>query len=296
MLQLQNISKSYGRKAIIRTTSFQFEHGVYGLLGPNGAGKTTLIHMMAALSRPSSGHVLYKGRDVLENNLVYYRELGFLPQKDAIYPNMKAKDYLFYLAALKGIGHVEAKKRILDLAELCNLSGELEKRCGKYSGGMKRRLGLMQAMLNNPRVLILDEPTSGLDPIERIRLRNLISDLSLDRTVIFSTHIVPDVEQIAKHIVFLREGQFVAGSFHSFANKMQGKVWEIKLDEKDLPRFQQEFILVSIRSTEHGNLIIRFLSEQPPHGACPMKPSLEDTFVSMFPMHTVGVEVEGERQ
>lgn len=285
MLNLVNISKSFLGKEVIHPLNFTFKNGVYGLLGPNGAGKTTLINMLVAMSKPSTGSVTYKGKDVFEENMVYYKELGFLPQQDAIYPAMKAREYLRYMAELKGIPKAEADDLITHLAGLCNLSAELDKRCGKYSGGMKRRLGLMQAMLNNPKVLILDEPTSGLDPMERIRLRNLIADLSLDRTVIFSTHIVPDVEQVANQIIFLKAGEIIAsGNLSSFTERMKGKVWELLMKDCDLASFQKSFPMVSFRTDENGFLLVRFLSDKAPYGARPKEPTLEDAFVADFPL------------
>lgn len=291
MLQLANVSKSFSGKEVLHPLNFSFQNGVYGLLGPNGAGKTTLINMLVAMSKPSSGSVSYKGKDVFQENRVYYRELGFLPQQDALYPTMKARDYLRYMAGLKGIPKAEVENRIHYLAEVCNLSRELDKRCGKYSGGMKRRLGLIQAMLNDPKVLILDEPTSGLDPMERIRLRNLIADLSLDRTVIFSTHIVPDVEQVANQIIFLKEGTVIAhGNLASFTQKMQGKVWELRMQERALAAFQRSYPMVSFRTDENGFLLVRFLSNKPPQSATPREATLEDAFVADFPL-----QMEGDR-
>lgn len=287
MLKLINVTKRFSKKEVIHPLNHSFTNGVYGLLGPNGAGKTTLINMLAAVSRPSSGQICYNDSDIFQENQAYYDDLGFLPQQDAIYPNMKAKDYLFYLAALKGISHNEAHHLISHLSEVFNLSGELEKRCGKYSGGMKRRLGLMQAMLNNPRILILDEPTSGLDPMERIRLRNLIADLSLERTVIFSTHIVPDVEQIANRIIFLKKGVIIAdGDLNYYAGKIRGKVWETILPARELVGFQNIYRVVSSRSKEGGALIVRFLAGNPPPNAIAQVPSLEDAFVEAFPLST----------
>lgn len=285
MLNLVNISKSFLGKVVIHPLNFTFKNGVYGLLGPNGAGKTTLINMMVAMSKPSAGSVTYKNKDVFEENRAYYEELGFLPQQDAIYPAMKAREYLRYIAGLKGLSKAEAEDRIAHLAGLCNLSSELDKRCGKYSGGMKRRLGLMQAMLNNPKVLILDEPTSGLDPMERIRLRNLIADLSLDRTVIFSTHIVPDVEHVANQIIFLKAGKIIAsGNLPSFTDRVKGNVWEIRMKDCDLAAFQKNYPMVSCRTDENGFLLVRFLSNKPPYEAQPKEPTLEDVFVADFPL------------
>ena len=290
MLRLVNVSKSFAGKEVLHPLNFTFQNGVYGLLGPNGAGKTTLINMLVAMSEPSTGSVSYKGKDVFQENMAYYSELGFLPQQDALYPTMKAREYLRYIARLKGIPKADIDERINYLAGLCNLSDELDKRCGKYSGGMKRRLGLMQAMLNDPKVLILDEPTSGLDPMERIRLRNLIADLSLDRTVIFSTHIVPDVEQVANQIIFLKEGTVIAcGNLSSFTERMRGKVWEIRVKERDLTAFQQTYAIVSFRTDENAFLLVRFLSDSPPRGASLKEATLEDAFVADFPLEIGGV-------
>lgn len=283
MLKLKNVEKSYGKKMVIKPLNFTFHAGVYGLLGPNGAGKTTLINMLAAVSEPSSGGILYQDKDIFDNNQAYYDSLGYLPQQDALYPNFKALEYLQYMAELKAVPKNQIMRRIHYLAKICNLEGELDKRCKQYSGGMKRRLGLMQAMLNNPKVLILDEPTSGLDPMERIRLRNLISDLSKDRVVIFSTHIVSDIEQVADIILFLRDGRFQhAGDLTYYYQLMDGRVWEIVLSEKELSEIAGNMQIVSVRSAGEGRMNVRFISDQPLLSAKACSPTLEDAFVEIF--------------
>lgn len=283
MIELKSVEKSYGKHKVIHSLDFVFKPGIYGLLGPNGAGKTTLINMLAAVSEPSSGSILYQGKDIFDNNLAYYDNLGYLPQEDALYPNFKAVDYLKYLAELKAVPSNQMMTRIKRLAKVCNLEGELGKRCKDYSGGMKRRLGLMQAMLNDPRVLILDEPTSGLDPMERIRLRNLIADLSQDRVVILSTHIVSDIEQIADWVLFLKDGCFQhVGNLNYYYKLMQGRVWEIQTTEKGIMALERRTRIISVRSGDNGLHLVRFISDVPIKKARRCAPSLEDAFVEIF--------------
>lgn len=283
MVELQNVEKYYNKRRVINPLNFTFHTGVYGLLGPNGAGKTTLINMLAAVSEPSSGSVVYKGKDIFDNNLDYYNSLGYLPQEDALYPNFKAIEYLKYMAELKAVPQNQVMQRIEYLAKICNLEGELDKRCKQYSGGMKRRLGLMQAIINNPKVLILDEPTSGLDPMERIRLRNLISDLSKERLVILSTHIVSDIEHISDCILFLKDGSLQhVGDLNYFYRLMEGRVWEIWVNEQELPKLYANSRIIAVRTGEQGLLQVRFISDQTILGAKQCKPTLEDSFVEIF--------------
>lgn len=283
MLSLTQVTKTLGHKEIIHPLNYEFNTGVYGLLGPNGAGKTTLIHMIAAASEPTSGVISFAGKKITDHNLAYYKTLGFLPQQDAIYPAMKAYDYIHYFALLKGIKEQEIKPLIFHLAQVFNLRNELNKKCGKFSGGMKRRLGLMQAMLNNPRILILDEPTSGLDPMERIRLRNLISELAANRTIIISTHIVPDVEQIANRILFLKQGKLIMdGTIDSLVTPLRGQVWEMTVRSDQLPNIERHLRTISIKSLHEDLVNVRFLSDVKITGAITVAPSLEDAFVKVF--------------
>lgn len=282
MLNVSNLNKSYGKDLIINDFNYEFKQGVYGLLGPNGAGKTTLINILAAASKADSGRVTYMGKDIFRQGEEYYDSLGYLPQEDCIYPKLSGRDYLLYFGLLKGMSKRAIHSRVQNLAKLCNLTDHLDKKCGKYSGGMKRRLGLMQALLNDPHVLILDEPTSGLDPIERLSLRNLISKFAMDRIVIYSTHIVSDIEQIANQIIFINSGRIVKeGSEEELLSAFYGKVWETIIDPKQFTSFASKYEVISLRQA-NGRIKLRYISESPLPNAHSVRPSLEDAFSSLF--------------
>ncbi len=283
MLELNHLEKSYGKNKIIHELNYRFDRGIYGLLGPNGAGKTTLINMIAAASMPTAGEVLYRGQNILKDGQKYYASLGYLPQEDCLYPNFTAEEYLFYFAAMKGLPRDLAVQRIEKLSKICHLDTELKKKCGRYSGGMKRRLGLIQALLNNPRVLILDEPTSGLDPMERMSLRNLIVSLARDRVVIYSTHIVPDIEQIAERIIFLKKGRIVLeGKERELLQRAEGKVWELIIDGRELECFARQHKIISSRQMDSNQLKVRYVSDDKLPQARPVPASLEDLFAEVF--------------
>ncbi|MBO4591635.1 MAG: ABC transporter ATP-binding protein [Eubacterium sp.] len=206
-LVLDRVSKQYSNKIAVDRLSLKLHPGVIGLLGANGAGKTTLMRMICGVLRPTSGTVTFDGLDASDE--MYRDVLGYLPQDFGYYPGFTGKDFLMYIAALKGIEKSAAKRRIKELLEIVNLESVANKKIKTYSGGMKQRLGIAQAVLNNPKILLLDEPTAGLDPKERVRFRNLIAELAKDSIVILSTHIVSDVEHIADRILMMKEGQFV---------------------------------------------------------------------------------------
>lgn len=206
-LVLDRVSKQYSNKIAVDRLSLKLQPGVIGLLGANGAGKTTLMRMICGVLRPTSGTITFDGLDASDE--MYRDVLGYLPQDFGYYPGFTGKDFLMYIAALKGIEKSVAKRRIKELLEIVNLEGVANKKIKTYSGGMKQRLGIAQAVLNNPKMLLLDEPTAGLDPKERVRFRNLIAELAKDSIVILSTHIVSDIEHIADRILMMKEGQFV---------------------------------------------------------------------------------------
>ena len=206
-LTVKNVSKNYKNKTAINDVSFTLTKGVIGLLGANGAGKSTLMRMMCGILSPSNGEIIYNGASVNEES--YRNILGYLPQDFGYYPDFTALDFLLYMSALKGLDSKEARKKSLELLELVGLSGEKKHKIKTFSGGMKQRLGIAQALLNDPEVIILDEPTAGLDPKERVRFRNLIKDLGKDNIVLLSTHIVSDVEKIADRIIVIKEGSVV---------------------------------------------------------------------------------------
>lgn len=206
-LELDGLTKEFGDFTAVNHINLTMTNGVYGLLGVNGAGKTTLMRMLCTLLKPTSGTICCNGKDIFNMDSEYRKLLGYLPQDFGFYPEFTVEDYLLYIAALKGIRPVVAKKRVKELISKVGLSKAAHKKMKKLSGGMKRRAGIAQAMLNNPKILILDEPTAGLDPNERIRFRNLISELSEDRLVLLSTHIVSDIEYIANEIWLMKDGE-----------------------------------------------------------------------------------------
>ena len=226
-LQLVNLTKEFGNFRAVNNLNLTISNGVYGLLGVNGAGKTTLMKMICSLLTPTSGKILCDGQDIGGMGGEYRNLLGYLPQEFGFYPDFTVKDYLMYIASLKGIRSMIAGKRVKELLEQVGLAKSVNKKMKKLSGGMKRRAGIAQAMLNNPKILILDEPTAGLDPTERVRFRNLISAFSKDRIVILSTHIVSDVEFIAEDIIMMKDGQILHfGKTQEITTEIDGQVWE----------------------------------------------------------------------
>lgn len=206
-LVIDRLSKQYKNKIVVDRISLTLQKGVYGLLGANGAGKTTLMRMICGILKPTSGTISFDGMDVTEEN--YRSILGYLPQDFGYYPEFTGEDFLLYMAALKGIAKLQAKRRAAELLQMVSLQDVAKKKIKTYSGGMKQRLGIAQALLNHPKLLILDEPTAGLDPKERVRFRNLIESLGNESIVLLSTHIVSDIEHIADRVIMIRDGQLI---------------------------------------------------------------------------------------
>lgn len=258
-------------------------NGVYGLLGVNGAGKTTLMRMICTLLPPTSGRILCDGKDIFKMDGEYRNLLGYLPQEFGFYPDFTVKDYLLYIASLKGIRPMVAGKRVKELLAQVGLTKSANKKMRKLSGGMKRRAGIAQAMLNNPKILILDEPTAGLDPTERVRFRNLISELSEDRIVILSTHIVSDVEYIANEIWLMKDGQIMQqGNLDQTLASMQEKVYACEVSQADATKMMKKF-KVSNMKAESGMVNLRIIASEPPiAGASVVEPTLEDVFLYYF--------------
>jgi len=282
-LTVENISKRYGKKQALNGVSFEMENGVYGLLGPNGAGKSTLIRILAGVMEASGGEVLINGKNRKACDSEYRSKLGYLPQSLDFYPEFSGLDYLRFVAALKGLEGEAADRKIQVLAEQVRLTGDLHRKCVNYSGGMKRRLGIAQALLNDPEILILDEPTAGLDPHERIKFRNLISILSRDRTVLLSTHIVSDIDSIAKQTVMIKGGK--VGKMESnqhFVDAMEGKVWLLKMTVDELVVYQNNHIISNV--IPMGNRMeVRVVSDdKPTPDAATAVPTLEDAYLYEF--------------
>lgn len=282
-LQMVNLTKRFGDFKAVDDMNIRITNGVYGLLGVNGAGKTTLMRMICTLLTPTSGQIMCDGKDIQKMEGEYRNLLGYLPQEFGFYPEFTVKDYLLYIASLKGIRPVVAKKRVKELLEQVGLSKAANKKMKKLSGGMKRRVGIAQAILNNPKILILDEPTAGLDPTERVRFRNLISELSEERIVILSTHIVSDVEYIANEIWLMKNGRLVQqGSLNDVLDSMPEKVWSIVTSQAEAAKLMKQY-KVSNMKTDRDGVELRIISAQQPSAyAEVVQPNLEDVFLYYF--------------
>ena len=282
-LRMQNLTKEFGDFTAVDHLNFTMENGVYGLLGVNGAGKTTLMKMLCTLLSPTSGEITCNGREILGMGADYRRILGYLPQEFGFYPEFTVQDYLSYIAALKGLRPVVAKRRVQELIEKTGLKKAAKKKMKKLSGGMKRRAGIAQAMLNNPKILVLDEPTAGLDPHERIRFRNLISELAEDRLVLLSTHIVSDVEYIANQILLMRNGQIVlAGEAQELIDSMEEGVFSLYARKNDISRLMKKYKVSNLK-TEHDGVELRIIAgKQPSPDAVRVDANLEDVFLYYF--------------
>jgi ABC-type multidrug transport system ATPase subunit len=289
-LEIDNVSKTYrGGVEALRNFRLELGPGVLGLLGPNGAGKSTLMRILATVTRPSTGRVLWNGSDVQDDPDMLRDALGYLPQDFGIYPNLSAIEFLGYLAAVKGLGAACARRRIGELLELVNLADVGRRPLGGFSGGMRQRVGIAQALLNDPKLLIVDEPTSGLDPEERVRFRNLLSELSGDRIVILSTHIVPDVEAVATNIALIDRGKLVLhNSPEMLLAGVNGKVWEVIVPSEVLPSLRQRH-LVSSTAHRGDGVHTRVVADTiPGRDARPLEPSLEDAYLAALTAHRAG--------
>ena len=282
-LTITNLTKEFGGFKAVDHVSCRLRCGVYGLLGVNGAGKTTLMRMLTTLVNPTSGEIRLDGQDIFALDRDYRRQLGYLPQDFGFYPDFTVKEYLLYIASIKGIRPAAAQRRVRTLLEQVGLAKAGNKKMKTLSGGMRRRAGIAQAMLNNPGILILDEPTAGLDPSERIRFRNLISELSEDRIVLLSTHIVSDVEYIADEILFMLEGRFVmTGTVEKATASMAETVWTCHVPKNRVDAYLKSQKVVNVKTVPAG-AELRILSAQRPSGdAIPEKPTLEDAFLYYF--------------
>ena len=283
-LKTVDLTKKYGPKTAVDHLSVTLTSGVYGLLGQNGAGKTTLMRLFCTVQEPTSGKILLDGQPVRGMGEKYRSLLGYLPQHFGYYPDFTALDFLLYMAAVKGLPDRAAKKRARELLEAVGLAEESRRKVKTFSGGMKQRLGIAQAMLNDPKILILDEPTAGLDPKERVRFRNLISAFSKDRVVILSTHIVSDVEFIAEEIILMKAGRVIQfGKPQEITAEIDGFVWECGVPTAQAERYAASWNVSNLRNEENGTTVLRVIGEQSPAaGAVQVQPNLEDLFLHYF--------------
>jgi len=286
-LIIEGVGKLYRRKVWgLRDFSLTLGRGVLGLLGPNGAGKSTLMRILATVTRATEGRVIWDGADIAKSPDRVRSVLGYLPQDFGVYPNLNAVEFLEYLAAVKSIDASSARKRISELIELVNLTDAARRPLGGYSGGMRQRVGIAQALLNDPRLLIVDEPTAGLDPEERVRFRNLLSELSGERIVILSTHIVSDVEAVATDIALIDHGGLVVHSApETLLQSVDGRVWEIVIPSSDLSKLRNNY-LVSNTAHRSDGVHARVVADQAPAAqAHTVEPTLEDAYLSALAAH-----------
>jgi len=282
-LSLKNIKKEYGNKLVLDYVSISLKPGLYGLLGSNGSGKTTLFRIICGLMKPTQGAVFFNGKNIVNQAENFRDILGFLPQDFRYYRDFTARNFLLYIASLKGLSRKNASTTSDELLELVGLSAIKNKKIRKLSGGMKQRLGIAQALLNNPQVLVLDEPTVGLDPKERVKFRKLLSSLSKEKIILLSTHIVSDVESIADEILILKNGRLRdRGTVNQLVSEISDKVWECEVTECEANKLEETF-LVSNRRQDGQHIVMRIVSEQAPISkASLVSPTLEDLYLYYF--------------
>lgn len=280
-LEIKGVGKQYRNDFWgVKDFSLNLESGVVGLLGENGAGKSTLMRIISTITAPTTGQILWNDVDIKKNPNALRVELGYLPQDFGVYPNLNAVEFLEYIGSIKGVSKKQCKKRIDELLQLVNLVEVRKRPLGGYSGGMKQRIGIAQALINDPKVLIVDEPTVGLDPTERVRFRNLLSDLSGERIVIFSTHIVSDVEATASKIAVMSKGRLLSYSDpQQLLKKVEGKVWEVLAQDNDLQNIRKNYIIsATIRGSK--GVQVRIVSDTIPSiDARSLEPTLEDAYL-----------------
>ncbi|MCD8739306.1 ABC transporter ATP-binding protein [Mucilaginibacter roseus] len=280
-LTINNLSKVYknGVKALDEL-SLEISNGMFGLLGPNGAGKSSLMKMLAGLQHPDAGEIYFNNCNVIRNPLSLKRQLGFLPQDFGVYPKVSAYDLLNHIAVLKGLTHAASRKeQVLALLAQTNLYQQRDKEVHTFSGGMRQRFGVAQALLGNPQLIIVDEPTAGLDPEERNRFNNLLSEIGEEKIIILSTHLVEDVKNLCTHMAVMNKGRIIAkGKPADFIASMNGKLWQKMIDKTDKPVYEQRFRLLSAQLSL-GKLQVHIYSESDPgYGFAPASPALEDVY------------------
>ena len=282
MLELKNISKKYGRVTALKSVNITLGSGIYALLGPNGSGKSTMMNIISGILPPTDGEILYNGQGIRSLGTAYRERIGYMPQYPGMYPSFTVRDFLLCMSELKGLprGNEGEVDYILRRVELDDCA---DRKISALSGGMKQRLSLAQAVLGSPEIIILDEPTAGLDPKQRIAVRNFISETASDRTVLWATHIVPDIEGIAREVIILKQGEVTdIAAPEKLIQKMSGKVWRVRVEHNAAEEFRKKYRICSTVPDGDG-LMLRLLSEgQPCEGAEPLVPTLEDYYLYIF--------------
>ncbi len=281
-LELRNISKKYGKTEALHEYNAVFENGIYGLLGPNGAGKTTLMNIVATLMKPSGGEALFDGKNIYKMGKEYRRILGYLPQYPGLYPFYTGRELLSYFAKLKDVD--ASAERINELLGLVHLLDAADKKVGGYSGGMKKRMAIAVALLNNPKLIVMDEPTAGLDPKERIRFRSIVSKIKYESIIIISTHIVSDVEHIADNIVLMDKGRLLEqDKCHRLIEKKKDCVWFMDVKNEDVLEYTEKYKVVNTINIDRDHVRVRIIGdEKPEEEAQPVYPTLEDVYMYYF--------------
>ena len=283
-LECKELTKDYGKNKALDSFNYEFTPGIYGLLGPNGAGKSTLMNLITCNLKPTSGTIRYDGIPINGLGKEYRSKLGFMPQQQNIYPSFTVERFMMYMSGLKGLGSNEAKNETDRLLEMVNLTDDRKKRLGELSGGMKQRALLAQALIGNPEIIILDEPTARVDPKERIQMRNIISRVGFNCIILIATHIVADIQFVAKEILLLGKGRIIESGIPSvLLGKMEGKVFEISTDEEHLTELSTRYRTVQMARSEDG-IALRIISDDIP-GEVPfvnVRPDLEDLYLYFF--------------
>ncbi len=282
-LEFKNVTKRYGEVKAVSEVSCVMGKGIYGLLGVNGAGKTTLMRMLCTIIQPSQGEILWDGKDIWELGETYRAVLGYLPQEFGYYPDLSVYDYLMYISSIKGLKIAFARRKVRQLLKQVGMEKFSKRKMKNLSGGMVRRVGIAQAMLNDPKILVLDEPTAGLDPNERIRFRNLISELSEERLVLLSTHMVSDIEYIANDIMLMKEGNlFYTGTADDLLSSMKERVWQCHVPRNMVDKYMKKYLVGNIKTTEAGAELRIISRKKPTENAVPVEKNLEDVFLLYF--------------
>jgi len=284
-LIISGISKSYGTNLALNNFTATLDAGIYALLGPNGSGKSTLMNILTDNLKADSGEILYDGENVLDMGVRFREKLGFMPQYPGLYPNFTVERFMWYMAALKGLSKAESMRQIPEILAAVELDDVPKRKIGALSGGMKQRLTLAQAVLGDPEILILDEPTAGLDPKQRIAIRNYISKIAFNKIVLIATHVVPDIEFIAKDIIMLKKGVIVDNAPpHELVKKIDGDVWLVPCAESEVQAMQDRFRVTNIaRDEQTGEVLLRVLADaMPTERARTAAPTLEDYYLHVF--------------